>query len=249
MKTTWRSVVYLLLIAGSLSSVAVALGMIYRQGSSAVPLLTQIVQPGDLSSGHAFLSGACESCHTPLQGVGASTCISCHATEAAVSTRASTAFHADIKSCVGCHIEHQGEARPTRMDHQVLIDIGQAREAGPGIAFGLARVFSRSPEARETLDCSSCHSNRSPHQDLFGKNCAVCHVTESWRIAGFKHPSPASTDCAQCHQAPPSHYMGHFNMVSRRVAGKEHATVQQCHLCHQTDAWNNIRGVGWYKHH
>ncbi len=43
--------------------------------------------------------------------------------------------------------------------------------------------------------------------------------------------------------------MGHFEMVSMAIAGQEHARVQQCYLCHQTDAWNDIKGVGWYKHH
>ena len=43
--------------------------------------------------------------------------------------------------------------------------------------------------------------------------------------------------------------MMHFKMVSEKVAGREHAKVEQCYLCHQTDAWNSIRGVGWYKHH
>ncbi|MDH8222619.1 cytochrome C, partial [Klebsiella pneumoniae] len=60
------------------------------------------------------------------------------------------------------------------------------------------------------LDCASCHSNREPHRDLFGRECGNCHETATWRIAGFLHPSPASKDCAQCHQAPPSHYMMHF---------------------------------------
>ena len=32
-------------------------------------------------------------------------------------------------------------------------------------------------------------------------------------------------------------------------AGIEHADVSQCFLCHQTNAWNDIKGVGWYKHH
>ena len=53
----------------------------------------------------------------------------------------------------------------------------------------------------------------------------------------------------QCHQAPPSHYMMHFEMMDRTITGQEHARVEQCYLCHQTDAWNNIKGVGWFKHH
>ena len=108
------------------------------------------------------------------------------------------------------------------------------------------------------LNCASCHSNRDPHRELFGRDCAGCHDTTSWRIAGFLHPSPTSKDCAQCHQAPPSHYMMHFEMVSKKVARQEDAQVaeccgvaqvNQCYRCHQTTAWNDIRGIGYYKMH
>ena len=76
--------------------------------------------------------------------------------------------------------------------------------------------------------------------------------------AEFRHPSPRSLECAQCHQAPPSHYMMHFEMVSKKVAGLDNeqnnqccgpVQVNQCYRCHQTTAWNDIKGVGWYKHH
>jgi hypothetical protein len=77
----------------------------------------------------------------------------------------------------------------------------------------------------------------------------VIAMAPKWTIPEFRHPSPRSTDCVQCHQAPPSHYMEHFHMVSARVAGKPHAQVSQCYQCHQTTSWNDIRGVGWYKHH
>ena len=43
--------------------------------------------------------------------------------------------------------------------------------------------------------------------------------------------------------------MMHFKMVSMKVAGQEHADVTQCFLCHQTTSWNDIKGVGYYKHH
>ena len=99
------------------------------------------------------------------------------------------------------------------------------------------------------MDCSACHGNEDRHRQLFGTDCAQCHGTTAWTIPEFRHPSPSSTDCAQCHQAPPSHYMMHFQMVSMKVAGIEHADVSQCFLCHKTNAWNDIKGVGWYKHH
>jgi hypothetical protein len=103
--------------------------------------------------------------------------------------------------------------------------------------------------AEAVLDCIACHAEKDHHFRLFGTDCAQCHATTKWTIPEFRHPSPRSTDCAQCHQAPPSHYMMHFQMVSAPVAHHEHARVDQCYLCHQTTAWNDIKGVGWYKHH
>lgn len=243
----WKSFAYLLLVAASISAAGAVVGTVYRQGSAAVSHWTALVEPGALSTRHAFLSDKCESCHTPLRGVEASSCISCHATNAVTLARESTAFHATVQSCTACHVEHQGGVRPTRMDHEALIAIGRlSRGQPPSRAVSHPQPGSN---GLDSLNCVSCHSNRSPHRDLFGRECIACHLTETWKVAGFKHPSPSSIECAQCHQAPPSHYMGHFHMVSMMVARQEHARVEQCYLCHQTDAWNDIRGVGWYKHH
>ena len=247
----WKTFAYLILVTATIAGTAAVIGTVYRHGSTAVPRWPEIVRPGELSAKHAFLSGKCETCHTPLQGVQASACIACHATDAVTLARQSTAFHSTIQSCAACHVEHQKAVRPTRMDHDALVVIGRSRQLDGRTpdADWLSSLLNKSPTGLETLDCFSCHSNRSPHRDLFGRECAACHLTATWKIVGFQHPSPSSTECAQCHQAPPSHYMGHFNMVSKMVAGQEHARVEQCYLCHQTDALNDIRGVGWCKHH
>lgn len=84
---------------------------------------------------------------------------------------------------------------------------------------------------------------------MFGTDCIQCHTTAAWSVPDFRHPPPSSTSCVQCHQAPPSHYMMHFKMVSMKVSGQEHAQVRDCFKCHQTTSWNDIKGVGWYKHH
>jgi len=99
------------------------------------------------------------------------------------------------------------------------------------------------------LNCASCHSTKDRHVKLFGQDCAQCHTTAKWTIPEFRHPSPTSKECAQCHQAPPSHYMMHFKMISMSIARMEKAEVNQCFLCHQTTSWNDIKGVGFYKHH
>ncbi len=38
-------------------------------------------------------------------------------------------------------------------------------------------------------------------------------------------------------------------MVSRKFAGKENAQVDECFECHNMTSWNDIVGVGFYKHH
>lgn len=227
--------------------------------------------PGRLSAAHADLESNCAACHTAVKGPDAAKCIACHANNESLLQRQPTAFHGDIGSCRECHPEHQGGKRPpTTMDHAALAKIGLRQlgdKGGPDTESALLRKqlvawISRQesdggtsiPHPRitpleATLNCATCHSNKDLHFKLFGQECAQCHETTQWAIPEFRHPSPRSTDCAQCHQAPPSHYMMHFHMVSMKVAGKPHARVDQCYQCHQTTAWNDIKGLGWYKHH
>lgn len=224
------------------------------------------VNPGPLSKSHAFLTEKCESCHTPYKGPEATACLSCHAENPRLLETQDTAFHADIGTCAGCHVEHQGEdRRPISMDHQVLakagIDLSAKASGAPektsplladlqrylaGIEHGKAK--GGSPEA-EVLQCSSCHSKQDPHQNQFGSDCASCHSTKVWSIPEFVHPSPNTRDCNQCHQAPPSHYMEHFTMMSQPIARRPDAKVEDCQACHLTNSWNDIPGVGWQKVH
>ena len=221
----------------------------------------RMASPGPLSATHAFLEHDCNACHTPFAGTDDSGCIACHANEAALLGRQPTAFHAAVADCRPCHREHQGQGhRPTEMDHAALVALGvdRTRAADAAAAERLVAPIASagrgglpadlSPEAA-TLDCSACHGREDRHVGFFGADCAACHGVASWEIPSFRHPSAASTECNECHKAPPSHFMGHFHMVSATVAARPHARVEQCHLCHQTTSWNDIRGVGWYKHH
>jgi hypothetical protein len=273
------TVIYLVLaVLGAAAAVLLPLQM-YRSGSTALPGWRAAVVPGPLSAAHAFLDAQCESCHTPDRGVEAASCVTCHATAAPeLLTKPSTAFHANIGECAGCHVEHQGrDRRPINMDHSVLATVGHARAAetearasasgeasfrhavaklqallsgsGADLVGGALDRRSLPSRTAATLDCASCHANRDPHRSLFGQDCQSCHDTAAWSVTAFRHPSPRSQDCVQCHQAPPSHYMMHFEMMDRTIARQEHARVEQCFLCHQTDSWNNIRGAGWFDMH
>ena len=207
--------------------------------------LERQAEPGPLHPAHQDLDLACGDCHATLRGVEADACIACHALDGALVQRQTTAFHAEARVCADCHVEHRGDAGLRGpLDHDLLAELSTewlpAERVPPAAA--------RSHDAT-SLDCGACHANQDPHFELFGPDCADCHATASWDVAGFVHPTPDSRDCAQCHQAPPSHYMGHFKMLSAKVARQPHAEVNECHLCHLTTSWPDIRGVGFYKHH
>jgi len=216
-----------------------------------------LVNPGPLSAAHSPFGNTCETCHTPHSGVEPRTCVACHATTA-FGDNQSTRFHAAALQCTSCHVEHEGNAGIIRMNHDALLvarlwtPLPNASDGsgptGQGASGDRSLGIDRPRGARASLDCASCHSNRDPHLGLFGSQCSSCHLVTAWTVAGFRHPPPSSTQCAQCHQAPRSHLMEHFRMVSQRVAG-ERARVEQCFACHTTDSWNNIRRVGVYDHH
>jgi hypothetical protein len=255
-----------ILVATAVIGIIVALGVpaaIYRSGTVALPIWSRLASPGSLSAAHAFLGAQCESCHTPDRGITAASCITCHTPDAFVLAKQSTVFHATIQECRGCHIEHQGaNVRPVKMDHSVLTTVGvRAAHAGtiPGqpeaggmtaVRRFLAGATGHGPATdAATLDCVSCHGFRDKHQAWFGTQCADCHVSETWKIAGYLHPSPKSQECNECHKAPPSHYMMHFTMMDQGMTGQNTARVEQCFMCHQTDSFNDIKGVGWLKMH
>lgn len=201
----------------------------------------RMAEPGALSKAHSFLENRCEYCHTPIRGAATVNCIVCHAGNRSILQRQPTAFHVSIANCRQCHPEHKGGDKPNvKMDHALFAKIVLTRTN---------QKLSYITPKEGMSDCAACHSTKDPHFGFFGKDCAQCHNTSTWKIPEFRHPSSNSTNCAQCHQPPPSHYMEHFKMVSAKVAGKPHAAVNQCYLCHQTTSWNDIKGVGFYKHH
>lgn len=257
------AVLSLMIAAGAVYAALQERGM-RMETEAPVRLWQDWANPGQLAQAHASLDARCGSCHTPLLGPDPAKCAACHAGDRGLLERQSTAFHADVRTCRECHLEHLGRHYVSRqMDHVALAAIGErsiSKGEPPPLRQRLSGVLGppqaqgrsdnpliRAEEA--SLDCPACHSRRDRHQGQFGADCASCHAAASWRIPGYVHPSAGSTDCAQCHLDPPSHRMMHFEMVSKMVAGQMHADVRQCHLCHQTTSWNDIKGVGWYKHH
>lgn len=232
---------YWLFVAASITLLVAAIVMRSSAPAGAGPI-AQLVAPGPLSTGHQSLGAKCTTCHVPLKGVESNACLTCHA-GTDFGTKQSTQFHAQAKECTSCHVEHEGDRGIVRMNHQALLD-PNVWQTGP--MSRASKPHASTPEA--SLNCASCHSIRDPHLSLFGKDCASCHTTAGWKVQDYRHPSVNSTQCSECHKAPPSHFMEHFSMVSQRAA-RSKARVDQCFACHTTDSFNNIRRRGWYDHH
>jgi hypothetical protein len=228
------------------------------------------VSPGHLSAAHAMLANNCAACHTGVKGVDVTKCISCHAGNKTLLARQPTAFHATVGNCVACHGEHQGvNANLREMNHAALAKVGIKFVSGGKEAPDYlldARLPADHPlltALEASLKCASCHNAQfAPHYGLFGTNCASCHAATQWTIPKFQHPSVLSISCNQCHKPPPSHLMMHFEMVDKAVVAQGNGegkgegeaccggvVVSQCYKCHKTTSWNDIQGVGFYKHH
>ncbi len=261
-----RTGISLVLVIGALGATWTALPA--EASLKQISSWQRMASPGALSEGHAALENDCAACHTPIVGPTREQCVVCHANETLLLQRQPTAFHASVSDCTECHAEHRGRhPAPDRMDHGALAALGLSELGGsldsearnlrawllkdadmPGDRSHPGGVLAPSAHER-MLDCQSCHSRQDRHFGLMGTDCVACHTTSAWSLEAFRHPSPQSRDCAQCHQAPPSHFMGHFKMVSAKVARKPHANVHECFECHRTTAWTDIPGVGFYKHH
>lgn len=180
-----------------------------------------LASPGPLHAKHASLSTNCRACHAAFRPPPDAQCLGCHAGTTALLQRRATRFHAAAVACAGCHPDHRGRtASIVRMDHARL---------------------------RPDVPCADCHVDR--HAARFGATCENCHATEVWSVPGYRHPAATNTLCSECHAPPPSHLMMHFAMVDRAVTRQLDARVEQCWRCHTRDHWNEIRGIGFYKHH
>lgn len=183
-------------------------------------------------------------------------CRDCHIEHRGVHRRPSTMEHRALTK-IGLRQLTDGDTVGHARNAELRTHLVQWIKEQRNVGHSTASVPQVTPE-ESVLQCVTCHANEDRHGTLFGAECAQCHGTTKWAIAEFRHPSPRSLECAQCHQAPPSHYMMHFEMVSKKVAGLDNeqnnqccgpVQVNQCYRCHQTTAWNDIKGVGWYKHH
>lgn len=231
-------------------TVALVIGFNWTRSESATRALWQrVVAPGPLSQSHAFLSNQCSACHTPVKGVEAALCISCHADNTALLQRQPTAFHANVQTCTGCHLEHQGAPRmPTTMDHSMLAKIGHRQIKAAEISGGLNAADIGA--AAKMFDRVELHQAQAPHKtvgsaavnaasrgglpanhpllsgaDESKLNCASCHASKD------RHRGLFGADCVQCH-ATTQWTVSQFAHPSARST--------ECAQCHRPPPSHNM---------
>ena len=181
---------------------------------------------------------ACHTAHTPKDKIHANAsnkCGLCHTTDKwkPATFKHSLLPKADLEQCASCH----KAATPKDKTHDRLT-------AEMRIKCGICHTtdkwkpatFKHSllPKA-ELEQCASCHKAATPkdktHDRLTAEmriKCGICHKTEKWKPAGFKHdllPRAELRQCVTCHAAKAPNDQRHRNASKR------------CGNCHYTDRW------------
>ena len=157
----------------------------------------------------------CEACHEnsrsliDLQETNTG-CVDCHLEEDIHSGELSL-------DCGECHNPHgwedvvydHNETGFALVDKHDGLDCDECHEEG---------------ETYQGLDtaCESCHLEDDAHNNIYGLDCALCHIEAGWDQIVFDHETANADDCESCHstETPLLHYPG------------------QCSLCHSTSAWD-----------
>ncbi|MBI5950799.1 MAG: hypothetical protein HY865_04020 [Chloroflexi bacterium] len=192
------------------------------------------------AAGEAF---TCADCHGEnVTAFDPSTCDSCHRQMDIVFTQTHVlSFGMD---CLACHdgVDRFG----SDFTHSVFVFKLDGGHAGvPCTKCHLnARTLADLQSAPQ--DCYSCHKQDDEHNGEFGRDCAGCHIPNSWEGATFDHSrskfpltgAHAQVRCEDCHQN------GVFKGTSSTCESchaepTEHAGQfgTDCAACHTINAW------------
>ncbi|MBF0168204.1 MAG: class III cytochrome C family protein [Alphaproteobacteria bacterium] len=178
-----------------------------------------MVSPGSLIEGHRELEQDCFACHVSFVGVQPNKCVACHKVAdigiltskglPVLTQKAKTPFHQKLggQECVACHSDHQG------------VSIYRIRQR---FSHGLLA-------SDDQKQCVTCH--KKPVDKLHrsaSETCSLCHVTEKWKPASFKHEQLALAErelCTNCHQGKAPNDAMH------------NQTSSKCGTCHTTEQW------------
>jgi hypothetical protein len=156
---------------------------------------------------HAVRTGhaACTGCHEPHSGGTAKDCQGCHVQEHATAP-------AGHRACTNCHEPHTGSAA------QVVCASCHVAEA-------------KSPHARVTTGCLTCHRPHGPNGLSSAPPCTTCHELRG--LPGLHQKRPHQ-DCKSCHaghgDAPNAQRSACLGCHADRKTHFPDARCANCHL-------------------
>jgi uncharacterized cupin superfamily protein len=142
--------------------------------------------PGPTTSGHYQIERACESCHTPFEGVTNDACLACHGAELTAvddshpkskftdPRNAALVDELDATRCVTCHAEHvpdmtrpMGVTLPDDYCYTCHAEVGTERPSHAGMAF----------DTCASAGCHNYHDNTALYEDFLASHAGEPRVT------------------------------------------------------------------------
>jgi hypothetical protein len=165
----------------------------------------------------------CETCHIDVHGGqlkdATSGCVKCHL----------TASFTELK------FDHQRDSRFALTGRHTSVRCGTCHRA-PG---------ANAPVRYRPIDlaCASCHTD--VHAGQLGRECAQCHVTDSWKTVGFSHDDGrfttfklegrhAAVACSKCHVT--------LKTAAGQSVVRYRPLPQACEACHVDVHQGEFRG-------
>ncbi len=131
--------------------------------------------PGETTSGHHQIEGACNACHTPFRGVRQNACLACHQADlqSAEDSHGEEKFTdpryaddlalLDARQCATCHVEHRpeitgamGVTLPEDFCRSCHADVADERPTHKDLAF----------DSCGSAGCHNYHDNRALYEDF-----------------------------------------------------------------------------------
>jgi len=190
-----------------------------------------VYTPGAMTHGHYQIELACDSCHTPFNGVKQQACVDCH------GARCLEVLNA--LQCITCHLEHRpqqtramGVTLPTDYCFHCHQEIGDDRPSHKNLAYNSCA----------SAGCHNYHDNTALYEDFLVKHLIEPKISKKpevparnlglWmRASGSAQKKPLRV---ANHDAPPEH--ADTKAISEWAKTTHAQKGVNCRECHQPES-------------
>jgi hypothetical protein len=214
--------------------------------------------PGATTDGHYQIEIACETCHTPFQGVRNDACVGCHGEELAAvddshprskftdPRNADLLARLDATLCVSCHREHRpdmtramGVTLPDDFCRTCHADVGTDRPSHAGLRF----------ETCASAGCHNFHDNTALYEDFLVAHAgdpalsATPHVPRRSPIGGKGRNTGKAMPALSLPSDAPPHVTLDAPVIARLESSSHARAGVNCTGCHTGVAGSTSRGT------